>query len=300
MKCFYHNDADGRCSGYLVHEYVEPNDNPLYGREFIEINYGMEFPFDKIRKDEQVYIVDYSISPDEMNQLFDITNNIHWIDHHRTAIDKYENFNRTIFGIRSDLVAACMLTYFYVKHIDTVTHVDKDVIDLFDTSNKNIPRFVQLIADWDAWKFEFGQDTKDFITAFNSYDFSPESEVWNVFSKFDESCEGMIQEGRIMNIYRDGWAKSYMELGFETEFEGYHIFAVNLGRCNSEYFKSLPEGKYDAFMPFVFDGEQYTVSIYSKTIDVSKIALKYGGGGHKGASGFRCKELPFKKKGEKI
>jgi len=35
--------------------------------------------------------------------------------------------------------------------------------------------------------------------------------------------------------------------------------------------------------------------MYSKTVDVSKIALKYGGGGHVGASGFQVKELPFKK-----
>jgi nanoRNase/pAp phosphatase (c-di-AMP/oligoRNAs hydrolase) len=48
-------------------------------------------------------------------------------------------------------------------------------------------------------------------------------------------------------------------------------------------------------MPFVFDGEQYTVSLYSKTVDVSEIAKKYGGGGHKGAAGFQCKKLPFMK-----
>lgn len=99
-----------------------------------------------------------------------------------------------------------------------------------------------------------------------------------------------------MTKFRDGWAKGYMKLGFETEFEGVKFFAVNLGHCNSEYFKSLPEGEYDGFMPFSFNGDLFTVSMYSKTVDVSEIAKKYGGGGHKGASGFQCKELPFKKK----
>jgi len=99
-----------------------------------------------------------------------------------------------------------------------------------------------------------------------------------------------------MNAFRDGWARDYMNLGFESEFEGAKCFAVNLGRCNSEYFKSIPVGKYDVLMPFVFDGDQYTVSLYSPTIDVSEIAKKHGGGGHKGASGFQCKELPFKKR----
>lgn len=70
-------------------------------------------------------------------------------------------------------------------------------------------------------------------------------------------------------------------------------FAVNLGNCNSEYFKSLPTGKYDAFMPFAFNGEKYTVSMYSTTANVSEICKKHGGGGHCHAAGFVCSELPF-------
>jgi nanoRNase/pAp phosphatase (c-di-AMP/oligoRNAs hydrolase) len=99
-----------------------------------------------------------------------------------------------------------------------------------------------------------------------------------------------------MTDYRDGWARDYLKLGFETEFEGAKCFAVNLGHCNSDYFKSLPRGVYDIFVPFVFDGERYTVSLYSKTIDVSEIAKKHGGGGHRGAAGFVCAELPFNKR----
>ncbi|MDO5845105.1 MAG: DHHA1 domain-containing protein, partial [Methanocorpusculum sp.] len=64
------------------------------------------------------------------------------------------------------------------------------------------------------------------------------------------------------------------------------------------YFKSLPPDKYEIFIPFVFDGEQYTVSLYSTTVDVSEIAKSFGGGGHKGASGFQCAELPFAKEGK--
>ena len=86
-----------------------------------------------------------------------------------------------------------------------------------------------------------------------------------------------------------------MDLGFETIFENHKCFAVNLGNCNSEYFKSLPEGKYDILIPFVYDGNIFIVSMYSKTVDVSEIAKKYNGGGHKGASGFQVKELPFKR-----
>ena len=99
-----------------------------------------------------------------------------------------------------------------------------------------------------------------------------------------------------MTKYRDSWAKEYLRIGFETKFEGLRCFALNLGMCSSEYFKSLPDGKYDVYMPFSFNGEYFKISMYSlTTVDVSKIAIKYGGGGHKGASGFQCKTLPFEK-----
>ena len=49
-------------------------------------------------------------------------------------------------------------------------------------------------------------------------------------------------------------------------------------------------------LSFIWRKGQWTVSLYStkSDIDVSIIAKNYGGGGHKGASGFQCKELPFK------
>ena len=263
----------------------------------IEMSYEKPFPMDTILPGEQIYIVDYSISPDEMRELLKITTDVTWIDHHKTAIEKYDDFEYDIRGVRYDGIAGCMLTYCYLHHM---TDRGSGEIKPFDISmTKDAPLFTKLIADWDVWKFEFGDETRRFITAFNCYDFRPESEEWNRFFECDWDCSReslLIREGETMIKYRDGWAKSYLErFGFETEFEGLKCFAVNLGNCNSEYFKALPEGKYDAFMPFAFNGEKWTVSMYSTTHDISGICKKHGGGGHAKAAGFTCMELPFKK-----
>jgi oligoribonuclease NrnB/cAMP/cGMP phosphodiesterase (DHH superfamily) len=295
MKCFYHNDADGKCAGFWVslsagiHNLEHPTD-------LIEMSYEKPFPMDTILPNEQIYIVDYSISPDKMRELLKITKDVTWIDHHKTAIEKYADFEYDIRGVRYDGIAGCMLTYCYLYHM---TERGSGEIKPFDISmTDDAPMFTKLIADWDVWKFEYGDRTRNFVTAFNAYDFSPISINWNQFFCDSEiSAENvMVDEGRAMIKYRDGWAAGYLErFGFETEFEGLKCFAVNLGNCNSEYFKSLPEGKYDAFMPFAFNGEQYTVSMYSTVKDVSIICKKHGGGGHAKAAGFQCKELPFKK-----
>ena len=292
MKCFYHNDADGKCAGFWVHHraYLEPD------IEFVEISYEKPFPMNTILPNEQIYIVDYSIMPNEMRELLKITKDVTWIDHHKTAIERYKDFEYDIRGIRYDGIAGCMLTYCYLTHM---TNGGRGEIKPFDIQmTEDAPLFTKLIADWDVWKFDYGDKTRSFITAFNSYDFNPKSKEWNRFfkrilSKSDPVTD-MIDEGTSMLKYRDGWAKEYLKrFGFEVNFEGLNCFAVNLGNCNSEYFKSLPEGKYDAFMPFAYNGEKWTVSMYSKTYDVSDICKKYGGGGHAQAAGFTCEELPF-------
>lgn len=294
MKCFYHKDSDGKCAGFWVALNVgihdKYNDMPV----FQEIDYRTKFPMETIRKDEQVYIVDYSISPDEMRELLNITKDVTWIDHHKTAIEKYKEFEHEIRGVRYDGVSGCMLTYCYIHHM---TARGEGKIKPFDISmTEDAPMFTKLIDDWDVWKFNYGDDTRYFQVAFNAYDFSPCNYTqWDKLLTIENAEKNMIEQGKIMTQYRDNWAKNYMKLGFETEFEGHKCFAVNLGCCNSDYFKSLPEGEYEILIPFVFDGNVYTVSLYSTTVDVSEIAKKYGGGGHKGASGFQIKELPFKK-----
>lgn len=295
MKCFYHNDADGKCAGFWVHHSARlaPNNETV---DFIEISYEKPFPMDTILPGEQIYIVDYSIMPDEMRELLKITKDVTWIDHHKTAIERYKDFEHDIRGIRYDGVAGCMLTYCYLKHM---TNGGVGEIKPFEISMTDYaPIFTKLIADWDVWKFEFGDTTRRFITAFNCYDFSPESPLWLRFvlrktnGLYQETI--MADEGEQMIRYRDGWAKGYLErFGFETEFEGLKCFALNLSNCSSEYFKSLPEGKYDAFIAFAFNGKEWIVSMYSTSTDVSVICKKYGGGGHKAAAGFHVKELPF-------
>ena len=70
---------------------------------------------------------------------------------------------------------------------------------------------------------------------------------------------------------------------------------MNLGLCNGEYFDSIHQDDYDILIPFSFDGHQWHYSLYSQTIDVSEIAKKYGGGGHKAASGFTWDNLLLKR-----
>ena len=69
---------------------------------------------------------------------------------------------------------------------------------------------------------------------------------------------------------------------------------VNSGG-GSLIFESVNGRSYDIMITFVFTGKHWVVSMYNDNgnVDVGAIAKKYGGGGHKAASGFKVEKLPF-------
>jgi oligoribonuclease NrnB/cAMP/cGMP phosphodiesterase (DHH superfamily) len=295
LKCFYHTDEDGKCSAFWVKELAKHYDN--YDIEFIPINYGMDFPFDSIRENEQVYIVDYSIFPNEMEKLLEITKDVTWIDHHISAINRYntpEFSHLHIKGLRYDGIAGCMLTYCYLKHMVKVEQKNGSIVCTpFDISmTEDAPMFTTYIADFDVWKFEY-EPTKAFEMGLQLYDLDPNSRVWKSFY-YESEIQNIIKDGYLLLDYRDKWSKEYCECtGFDVEFEGYKCFAVNLAMISSDNFKSINEEDYDMFIGFSYNGRSWNYSLRSTKVDCSKIAMKYGGGGHKGASGFSSDRLLF-------
>lgn len=296
MKCFYHVDDDGKCAAFWVKKLAEHYDE--YNRELIPINYEIKFPFDKILPNEQVYIVDYSVMPDEMRKLLEITKDVTWIDHHKSAIERYADFEIPIRGIRYNGIAGCMLTYCWLHHMTQRGIEEPKEFNISMTDDA--PMFTKYIADYDVWAFEYGDDTRYFHMGFASYSRNPEDEIWQ--NLLDNNSEKKyIEEGKIIIRYRDSFAEEYCESkGFEAEFEGYKVYAMNIGLAGSDWFKSVDDDSYDILMPFSYNGRNgtWTYSMYSKKVDVSEIAKKYGGGGHKGAAGFNMDKLIFEKEGE--
>lgn len=279
MKCFYHTDMDGHCAGAIVYRAMKNQEDDGMGFEFITINYNHDFPFDKIRPNEEVVIVDFSLQKaGDFERILEITRRIVWIDHHKTAIEKHSRLDDRIKGIRRDGVSGCELTWEYYF------------------SEKPIPRVVELLGDYDIWAFKYGEDTNKLQAGIRLWNTKPESEEWNNWLRSVYFPQREINAGEIALKYRDnqnvGLIKAW---SFFIDFEGFRAACCNQGSTSSQLFDSVKD-EYDIMMPFVFDGKRWTVSLYTKKpeIDVSVIAKKYGGGGHRQAAGFQCDELPWR------
>jgi len=277
--CFFHGDLDGHTSAAII-------DKRFHINKFIVANYDMDFPFDEISKNEEVYIVDFSLKNKEVfNRLLSITKNIVWIDHHISAIKKFKGYEN-IKGIRVDTYpAACLLCWKYCYPLIAA------------------PFFVDLVSDYDTWKYNFGDKTRDLVAAAQSMENTHplNREFWRLVLNNDlETIEKIRENGSKIRQIQEMQRKSFVNnYSFKIDFEGVKTIACNKMDSGSLLFEGLENIKdYDMMLSFQYCGKSklWEFSLYSTKsyINCSEIAKKYGGGGHRGAAGFSCKDLPFK------
>ena len=277
MKCYYHNDLDGKCAAHLLYEYVLPlciHEELGNMLTLIPMDYTTPILFDIIKKNEDVFIVDFSFSLAQMGILKGITKNIVWIDHHKSAIEKfagteYENLR----GLRRIGSAGCELTYEYFFGADAPK-----------------PEYVKLIGRYDVWDLDY-PSVREFKLGMDSFNTDPKYGIW---SWVKEDWAQVADKGLSILEYIEQSNKEYLDsLGFEVELDGYKCLACNK-KSNSWLFGDKIK-EYDIVIPFVLKGDTWTLSLYTERddIDCSKIAAAHGGGGHKQAAGFSTKTLPW-------
>src|ERR1044071_4387345 len=254
--------------------------------EYIGWDYGDPEPV--VDPEQTLYILDLSV-PGLMGHK-----DLIWIDHHKTAIEKY---SISIPGYRIDGVAACRLAWqwFYLFGGTSPLPQKQAYLDRL----VHEPLAVRLAGEYDIWDkrdpraevFQFGLRVREL-----------ERKDWDGLLACtvlgDDCALRLLGEGRIAQAYQRRVDRTLMESrGFELTWEALRFLAVNTGRFNSLTFDSAVKPEHDALLGFSWDGKKWVVSLYGvphkPNLDLSAIAKKYGGGGHRQACGFTCEKLPF-------
>jgi len=338
--CVFHRaDYDGVCSAAIVKKFVP--DCELYG-----IDYGDPFPWGKVMDGpqvsaaeleagsglprRQVYMVDFSLPPDEMKRLNEVSD-LTWIDHHKSAIEACRAvLPADLPGLRLSSKAACELVWGWFEEdccADDAAHPfvpDFHIPRRFCTCS--LPEAVRLLGRYDVWDtenpdwprieaFQFGMRAKPGMM-------NPEDPGW--WTLISGECVEPILRSELVNTtatgrailsYRDQEAKSLCADGAHVEYllppggpfkgqrvnqqtmEGWCLVCLNSLQRGSWQFNSVwdPE-KHDAMCVYGrLKNGKYRVSLYStkEEVDCGAIAKALGGGGHKGAAGFICDKLPW-------
>ena len=164
-----------------------------------------------------------------------------------------------------------------------------------------VPKLLKHVEDVDLWKFKM-PGTKEVISYLDTTNFD--------FKKWGEVVVGAENKTKFNEyLNRGAFILKYQDLLIENiianhavlvNFLGHKTYAVNSPVFNSQianilYKKLPPVGIVWAQL----DNGKIHVSLRSDgAVDVSKIAGKYGGGGHKASAAFRVEgfsKLPWKK-----
>ena len=160
---------------------------------------------------------------------------------------------------------------------------------------------VRLAGEYDVWDHR-GDGDVEFQFGLDSVALTPAGWATLLNEHSGEYTKELIELGKVaMACYGKRDADVMRARSFLLDFAGLKFLCLNTARCNSNTFtaRDVPETGHDALMAFYFNGKVWTVSLYHAhhrtDLDLSLIAVKHGGGGHRGACGFQCATFPFAK-----
>ena len=274
----YHNDLDGRCSAAIAYRALKEENEVV----LIEMDYDKSLP--KLPTSiDKIYVLDFSFRDNKFDDLIKLVGkeNVIWLDHHESVIIGLPQY-ADLPGTRTEEWSGAMLTWKWF-------HKDKYV-----------PIVVSLVDDYDRWVMKFEQ-------TLNFYEWSLGKGLEHITGKtWDELFDmNLFQLVDINTIGYDLRNRRYEELHEHIKKAGVPIRLIWNGKkyscmkINSTFTNSTSqlgciiydELGYDvAWMHYTkIDDEGnllQTNQLRSIKVDVSKIAVAKGGGGHINAAGY--------------
>ena len=239
----------------------------------------LNFPVSIAGRD--VYILDFSFSPDIIDAMLRYANSVTWIDHHKTAFETF-NFNATEpvhlnnFELNWEVIldpnkSGCVLAW---EHFHPGTEV---------------PALLKYIEDRDLWRWKY-TSTRALATGLRSKPFS-----FDWFDTANENLAAVMDKGESMNELFDQQLADITKKHMIVMIDSHLGRAVNCTPQFSSEAGNILAKESGTFGMTWCVGSDGMVNISLRSIgdyDVSAIAKTFGGGGHKNAAGLK---LPFDK-----
>lgn len=237
----------------------------------------------EILRDESIVFVDFSLKRKDMEVVAAIAKSVTVIDHHKTAEAELQPLfdNDTINGVFDMDKSGAVLAWEWFH------------------PEVSIPKLLLHIQDRDLWKFK-RPGTREIHSSLTSYSFDFDFELFDEIATNERFLSTMIAEGTAIDRKHRLDVERMVDATKRLVVIGGHwIWCANLpptmasdaghAMCEiplpaPDYAQELP-----AFAATYFDNADGRRVYSLRSIgdfDVSEIAKKFGGGGHKNAAGF--------------
>jgi oligoribonuclease NrnB/cAMP/cGMP phosphodiesterase (DHH superfamily) len=243
--------------------------------EYIPAAHGRPIPENLEGRD--IVFADFSYKPNILLDIRKKAKSLKIIDHHVSAHNLIKNlgsmaYDEYVYDINRSGASLCWSYLF---------------------PDKKVPNFINVIEDRDIWKWNV-KDSKDLILYLDSFPYSIEKWQEFLFDFEPESSRynGILMQGSAIRRYKDSTVEVLLNLKHKMVIDGNEIWAVNSPYLRDDIGEQLCVGEPFSAVYFM-DKDQYRFSLRSSDsgIDVSIIASKLGGGGHRNAAGFTINNL---------
>lgn len=295
VKCFYHKvDLDGFCSAAIV-KLFHP------GCELFPIAYEDTFPWDKVKSDDVVYMVDFSLPVTEMKRLVDFCQVI-WCDHHITRTKPAAESGINPKGLRGNDKAGCLLTWEYFAN-----NFPQETKTLFGSLAP--PQVVKYLSAYDLGKKDQYPGVVPFQYAFRAFSRPPENnDFWRkVLQEIGSLGETMINRGFvILNYLKKDLERLIRLYSFKAYLPGFTALCLNDEMSSGVESNPIDDQHelYDLFITFL----KLPGGLFKLTVASNKPGIHCGnicqhlmdtdprvrdGGGHEHIAGMVVTELPW-------
>lgn len=256
-------------------------------------NYGM--PVDLEVDGKRILIVDFSYPAEILNGLIGAgANSIVILDHHKSAEEELTPFRRYAdkperFTLATATTMIEDLQRGGYPPICALFDMQRSGGGLaWDFAHETVrPLLVDLVEDRDLWRFRFGESSRNLHLALSTR--PKDFETWTAAS---DEVQELLNAGRAIASYRDTLIEEIADRAWVTQIDGKPVITVDcpyllVSETAHRLLQLHPDAAFAAMR--VAGEHSITFSLRSEDDreDVSAIARKFGGGGHRNASGFR-------------
>ena len=242
--------------------------------QFYMVGYDTEIKTDKLSGCD-VWAVDFSFKPEVVAEIAKVATSITIIDHHPTVQEYLPDYHK-IKNIPVNL------------HMDFTNTKSGAVLAWeYNFPTIPIPLLLKFVQDRDLWKWNL-PDSKS-VSAWL------QSKPWDRPEQFESYVRMLVSDyytcveaGEALNRINAKYIEKILLNATEMSLDGHKAWAVQTPVLTSEVGHELLKSKNADLAVIWFEGkDKIHVSLRSTDkVDVSTIAKKHGGGGHKSASGF--------------
>jgi uncharacterized protein len=254
---------------------------------FVPGSYGKTANLGEVAGKNVLY-VDFSEKRPAIEMLAQAAQSIVIIDHHKTAEAELEPFKTDLpydpdlmFRDMSEIDRPPIIAWFDMDQSGAV------MAWKFAHPDIAVPYFLELIQDRDLWRFHFGNDTKQFSAALKTHPMK--FETWD---RLSGQWGMLVNDGEAILRAQTVNIEKFLHESYLDKIDGHTVPMVNVpyifaSDTANALLKKYPDAPFAACWSRLKDGrDQFSLRSEDSRMDVSEVAARFGGGGHRNAAGF--------------